>query len=141
MKRFILTGVLFFVLGTLATLLVFWAVNSYLLPLDSNNVKGNISEKIQDSIDSALSKSADTLATSTLNIPNEGLLLNNFSLEGVQKKALEASGIDTETFVISKEMLVCAEKAVGADRIAAFVAGESPTVLEIGKMSPCLKAQ
>jgi hypothetical protein len=141
MRRFILTGVLFFVLGAIATVLVFFAVNSYMSPLGDGSITDDIGVKIQESIDSVWGKVDTAVSTSTLKIPDEGLPLSNFSIEGAQKKALETAGIDTETFVITKDMLACAEKAVGADRVAAFVAGETPTVLEMGKMSPCLKTQ
>ncbi len=140
MRRFIITGVLFFIFGIVATVLVFFAVNAYLVPAEVGNTKDNIGAKIQESISDVWNKFDTTVATSTLKIPDEGLPLSNFSLEGAQKKALETAGINTETFVITKDMLVCAEKAVGADRVAAFVSGETPTVLEMGKMSPCLKA-
>ncbi len=139
MKRFIITGVLFFVLGAIATLLVFFTINAYLLPDGVVSMKDTLGKKIEKSIDAALDRRGTSLATSTFKIPDEGLPLNTFSIEGAQKKALETAGIDAGSFVITKEMLVCAEREVGTGRVAAFAAGESPTIIEIGKMSPCLK--
>jgi hypothetical protein len=61
------------------------------------------------------------------------------SLGSAQKKALEAAGINTETFVITKAMLECAETKIGSDSLVAFTSGATPSIIEIGKLLPCLK--
>ena len=82
----------------------------------------------------------ESISSTTVNIPEAGIPLRDLQVEAAQKKALEAVGIDPATFVISKEMLVCAEETLGAERVSAFVGGESPTIIEMGKLLPCLNA-
>lgn len=77
--------------------------------------------------------------SSSVEIPEEGVPLHELALGEAQKKILETAGVDTQAFVISKEMFLCAEAEVGGERVAAFVAGETPTLLEIRKLLPCLK--
>jgi hypothetical protein len=82
----------------------------------------------------------ESISSTTANIPEAGIPLRDLKIEATQEKALEAVGIDPTTFVISKEMLVCAEQTLGAKRVSDFVGGESPTVIEMGKLLPCLNA-
>ena len=142
MKRFILTGVIFFILGLLAAVAVFFLLRSYSLPADVSTLKEEVGTKIQESLQGVTEEGNKAVSetTSTLSIPEGGVPLRELSLGAAQKKALEAAGIDTETFIITEAMLGCARESVGDDRVAAYVAGESPTVLEIGRLLPCLGA-
>ena len=135
MKFFVLVGLGFLVLAIGATVIVFFVIRNYSLPTDREQLKENIGTKVEESLIDSKEEFASSTAAA---IGDAGLPLKDLSIEGVQKKALEVAGIDTETFVITKDMLVCAEEKLGAERIAAFAAGEAPGVLEITKMIPCL---
>ena len=132
MKRFILSGVVFFILGVLATIAVFFAVNYF-------SISPNFDNNLNNPLSATKDKVNDSLTNGSFKIGEEGLPLKNLALGSAQKKALEAVGIDTETFIISNGMLTCAEDKLGAQRIAEFVAREAPSVIETGKLLPCLK--
>ncbi len=137
MKRFILTGLALLALAAAAAVIVFFVVRSYSLPTNIEQLKEDVGTKVQESF--LDNKDSSAIASSTLEALGEsGIPLKDLSLEGAQKKALEVAGIDTETFVISKDMLICAEEKLGAQRVAEFIAGEAPGVIEIGKLLPCL---
>jgi hypothetical protein len=139
MRHFIITGLVFFVLAALATLAVFLLIRFYPAPLSIEEVTTGIEAKVDESINATASLATNE-STTTLDIPEQGIPLKTLSLEGAQKKAVEAVGINTETFVITKDMLQCARDTVGADRVSAFMAGEAPSVFEIAKLLPCLQA-
>ncbi len=141
MKRFILSGVVFFILGVLATIAVFVAVNYFSLSTSFEEVKKGVGDSLNNPLSATKDKVNDSLTNGSFKIGEEGLPLKNLALGSAQKKALEAVGIDTETFIISNEMLTCAEDKLGAQRIAGFVAGEAPSVIETGKLLPCLKGR
>ena len=135
-----MTGLLFLAFALVATVAVFLIIRNYSLPTDVTKLKEDIGAKVQESLTEGTG--VDVAATSTAAaITDAGIPLKDLSLEGAQQKALEVAGIDTNTFVISKEMVVCAETKLGSERIAAFIAGETPSVLEVGKLIPCLSTQ
>ncbi len=142
MKHFILTGVVFFLGALVATVVVSFLTRSYSLPVDVTNLKDEVGTMVQEKLETVTDEATSTVTESApvLQIKEGGLPLRDLSIEGAQKKALEAAGINTETFIITEAMLVCARESVGDARVAAFVAGESPTVLEIARLLPCLGA-
>ncbi len=71
--------------------------------------------------------------------PSGDIPLRSLSLTPEQSSTLETFGIDVETFVITADMLTCAETAVGVDRMAAFKAGASPGFLESLSLFSCLR--
>ena len=84
--------------------------------------------------------SSSTQSTASVNVPEEGIPLSSMSLKTEQKAVLEKIGIDTESFVITKAMVGCAEGKIGTARLAEIMKGASPSAVEIAKLSPCLKA-
>jgi hypothetical protein len=82
----------------------------------------------------------ESLGSTTIPIPEAGIPLRDLQIEAAQEKAIEAVGIDPATFVITKDMLVCAQETLGPERVGVIIAGESPTIVEMGKLFPCLKA-
>ncbi|MEK7462420.1 MAG: hypothetical protein AAB618_02495 [Patescibacteria group bacterium] len=136
MKKFIFTSVTFFILGILATLGVFLAVNSLTLP---SSIKDGIGLDLLNPLTPATNETDTKDSTQSFTIGAEGLPLKNLSLGSAEKKALQAVGIDTETFIVTEAMLECANGKVGNERVTAFVDGAVPSVIEIGKLLPCLK--
>lgn len=61
------------------------------------------------------------------------------SLSEAQRDMLKTFGIDSDTLVISSEMIACAEQAVGEERLTAITNGAAPSPLEAIKMAPCFK--
>lgn len=139
MKKFILTGIAFFIFGVLATIGVFFAINYFSFSPSFEEIKNGVGDSLNNPLGSAKNKIDAGLTNESFSIGEEGLPLKNLSLGNAQKKTLEAVGINTETFVITKTMLECAQAEVGSERVAAFAAGEAPSVIEIGKLLPCLR--
>jgi hypothetical protein len=109
------------------------------LPAD---IKDQASRQIETFFSKSPTGSSDVnVSSGTLNLPEEGIVLRDVNLGDTQVNVLETAGIDTKTFVISKEMLLCAETRVGADVVETYVEGAAPTAIELAKLLPCLGAK
>lgn len=139
MKKFILTGVIFFIFGVLATIGVFIAVNFFSSTTNFEEIKNSLGANFNNPLASENDQQAVDSANETFLISEEGFPLRNLSLDSTQKKALETVGINTETFIVTKSMLECARIKVGSERVDAFISGSTPSLVEIGKLLPCLK--
>ncbi len=140
MRRFLLTGLLFLVGALVATVAVFLVIRSYSLPNTIAEIKDSVGVTVQESVLGTEEVGGQTGVSSTSAIAEGGIPLRDVSFNDAQKKALTAAQIDIETFVISREMLGCAEDAIGTERVTALQKGESPSLIEIGKLLPCLKS-
>ncbi len=136
---------------SIAALVVFIAVgfSFWAFMGGSQSVKETITEVTQslgNHIDTPLKEVTpetikESLGSTTIPIPETGIPLRDLQIEAAQEKAIEAVGIDPATFVITKDMLVCAQETLGAERVSVIIAGDSPTIVEMGKLFPCLKAK
>lgn len=68
----------------------------------------------------------------------EDIIIDERELTPDQIKLLNRLGVDTETIVITGEMVECAEDKLGTVRVDEIVAGATPTVLEGFSVLPCL---
>lgn len=75
--------------------------------------------------------------TQSLTTEPEGIPLRDLNLSDGQKQAVEKVGIDVETFIITNEMIACAERKLGAERYGEILAGEEPTFLESMSLIAC----
>ncbi len=80
----------------------------------------------------------DTQATGLVPKVTEPIKLSTLPLSDAQKSMLGTAGIDVDTFVITPEMIACAEAALGAERFAAIVGGDAPGATEIFSLLRCL---
>lgn len=122
MKTFLIRSFIFFLAAIAITIALFFFVGSY---QTKEAVVGDveiISEKVK------------------AQIPEQGIPLSSLSLNDSQKKALEAVQINTETFILTEAMIVCAGEKVGDERISEIIGGSAPSILEISKLIPCLSA-
>lgn len=86
--------------------------------------------------DQAVIDAADTLpSTPPLTQP---IPLSSLPLSDTQKDLLRGAGIDPETFVITPEMVACAEDRLGTARFAEIVAGDAPGPTEVFSLLRCL---
>jgi hypothetical protein len=137
MRTFILRSVVFFVFALVTSILVFfWLHNPTVLPA--------LSDQAQTFIESALPNeegSTDTgpvSGTEVFSVPEGGVKLSTLNLGENQIKALEAAGIDVETFVITQPMISCGVGKLGDSRAAEIFAGDTPSLIETTKLLPCL---
>jgi hypothetical protein len=85
---------------------------------------------------SAQTPISDTSETTI--IPDTSIPLSSLPLSDTQKSLLAAAGIDYDTFIITPEMVVCAQEKLGADRFEAIRQGSSPSALETMSLLGCL---
>lgn len=57
-----------------------------------------------------------------------------------QRQMLETLGVDTDSITVTPKMVSCADARVGADRMVAIRAGDTPTVIEGTKLMACYTA-
>lgn len=85
--------------------------------------------------------SSTTIATKTN--PDNALVENKsfpvIKLNPTQRNMAESLGYQIDEIVLNQATLACSEEAVGADRVADFVAGATPGVFELVKLTACLK--
>lgn len=74
----------------------------------------------------------------TPDAPPEDIVIDERELTPEQIKLLNRLGVDTNTIVITNEMVVCAEAKLGSERVDEIVAGATPTMLEGLSVLPCL---
>lgn len=78
------------------------------------------------------------ISNTTSDVPDTSIPLSSLPLSDTQKSLLATAGIDYETFIITPEMVTCAQQKLGADRFRAIVAGSSPSALETMSLLGCL---
>jgi len=61
------------------------------------------------------------------------------SLPAGQQRVLDTLGVDASSVTITPETVACAEDAIGADRVAAITAGDTPGILEGIKLANCYR--
>ncbi len=133
MKSFIGNSIIFFVLGVVATVGVFYMVNkSTITPSDIPGFSS--SQSVQDVVEET-KQIQETLSK----VPEQGIPLSTLKLNDTQESTLKKVGIDTESFVITKEMVGCSAEKLGAARTQELIEGASPSLIEITTLTPCLK--
>lgn len=66
--------------------------------------------------------------------------IDTTTLPAGQQKVLNTLGVDESNVTITPEAVACAEAAIGADRVAAIIAGETPGVMEGIKLANCYRS-
>jgi hypothetical protein len=74
-----------------------------------------------------------------VSLPTTDIKLEDLNLKPEHEALLKKVGIDTKTFVITKDMVACAEKKVGSVRINEFIQGTTPTLTEMSTLISCFK--
>ena len=135
MKSFILNSVIFFILGAIATVAVFYLINRNSLTLDDFYGLKPTEKTVEEAVAEA-KQVQETLEK----VPDSGIPLASMKLSDTQKSTLQKVGINTQSFVITKDMLACSVKKLGAQRTQALIGGDSPSIIEITTLTPCLKS-
>ena len=134
MKSFIVNSIIFFALGAVATVGVFYLINMNSL---DTNLLSDLATK--ENVEEAAAKAKQIQETVTT-VPDKGIPLSTLKLSETQKSTLQKVGIDTQSFVITKDMVACSAEKLGAERTQALITGASPTLIEITTLTPCLKS-
>ncbi len=135
MKSFILNSVIFFTLGAIATVAVFYLINRNSFTLDDLYSLKSTEKTVEESV-----AEAKQIQETLEKIPDAGIPLASMRLNDTQKSALQKVGIDTQSFVITKGMVACSVKKLGAQRTQALIEGNSPSIIEMTTLTPCLKS-
>ena len=134
MKSFIVNSIIFFTLGAVATVGVFYLIN--MNSLDTNLLSDLATKENVEEAAAKAKQIQETVAT----VPDKGIPLSTLKLSETQKSTLQKVGIDTQSFVITKDMVACSAEKLGAERTQALITGASPTLIEITTLTPCLKS-
>jgi hypothetical protein len=137
MRTFLIRSILFFFFAVLTSVLVFfWLHNPAVLPAISEQATSFV---VGDSRTDAPNETTEAEAgIQPLNIPKEDIKLSSLTLQDSQRKALETAGINVESFVITKAMIECGVEKLGERRASEIFAGDTPSLIETGKLVPCL---
>ena len=77
--------------------------------------------------------------SSSLDAVTEPIVIQKSALTPTQQTLVEKMGLEGDSIVITPAMISCADEALGADRVEAIVAGDSPSILESISLVGCLK--
>lgn len=82
---------------------------------------------------------SDANATSSLELSEQSPEPTpaSFSVTEEQRAMLQRFGINPDTITITQEMVLCAEQALGKERISDIMAGATPSVFESMKLLGC----
>jgi hypothetical protein len=138
MRLFIIRSFIFLVLALGIVVGVFLFLNIY--TVEKHLVPETFQEATSTVLMEATEHASEAVGAVVERVPEEGILLSTLPLTESHKKALSAVNIDVETFVLTKEMIVCAGGNIGEDRIAEIIGGSAPSILEMTKLIPCLGA-
>ncbi len=102
--------------------------------LDTTSPKevGSVSEKSETT-------QTNTQKEATSPTISEPITITKEALSPTQQKLLETLGFDADSFTVTPAMIACAEDAVGKERFAQIIAGDSPSAFESLKLLPCFK--
>ncbi|QQR64472.1 hypothetical protein IPH92_02785 [Candidatus Kaiserbacteria bacterium] len=79
----------------------------------------------------------ETTVTKTESVPPT--VIETETLSETQQTMLKSMGYTKDTVTITKEMITCAEDAVGAARLKGIMDGAAPSPMESLKLLPCFK--
>lgn len=76
--------------------------------------------------------------SSLSNKTQEPIVIEGDTLSDSQKKALETFGFETDSVTITKEMIECAERELGKERVLEIMNGAAPGPLESLTLLGCI---
>ncbi len=137
MKTFIIRSVSFFLFAGLISIGLFFLVSAYKNP---TALVDDVKDIAASTTKSAVEVVKGKVQSTQLVIPEDGIPLSSLKLSDEQKSILSKVGVDTQTFVLTKDMLTCANEKLGKERVVAITKGSSLSVLEVTRLLPCLGA-
>lgn len=145
MKKNLFIAILLLLVALLATVTV-WLLLQKEYSTQYNDGNRNDEAKVETQetttveTDSVTEEPQTESASSNTNVTLvEPIPLRNLPLSDTQRSLIETAGIDVETFVISPEMVTCAENTLGSERFSAIVEGDSPSFLEGTRLLGCIR--
>lgn len=134
--------------------LTLFLITATILLLIAAGAIGYVWIKLQNTLDARSSTSegtsgvsVETTDTPVVNIetikadttiPTEGIKIDTSSVSEEQKAIAEKLGIDIDNIIITPEMVSCAERKLGSQRMQEIMEGSSPTTLEGISLLGCL---
>lgn len=138
MKTFLIRSAIFFVTAAALTVGVFFFISAY--QASHSSPEDMIKEAVGGVVRETEQPSGAMAEKIKEKIPESGIPLASLPLTESHKKMLVAVNIDTETFVLTEAMIICAGGKIGEGRMEEILAGNAPSILEITKFIPCLGA-
>jgi len=151
MKAFLITSASLLGLVLILVAAAFFYVQRALVPeprwvsTPASATSSLVTEVVSETTGSPMSPETDPrtserepMPSATVPILAEPLPLSALPLTDAQRSLLSSAGIDVATFMITPDMVVCAQSALGNERFAEIVAGDAPGVIEIYSLLRCL---
>lgn len=151
MKQFLITTITALAVSLLTTIGVWWwlqqsSTDTYTPPEPTKVTTEPQTDTLVDntSVDDAITATetdliADEPVSATRTETTEGIPLRDLPLSDGQKSLLETVGIDSEIFIITPEMIACAEEKLGTERFGEIVDGATPTFFEGTGLLGCVR--
>ena len=134
MKKFIIRGTISLLLAIALVIGVFIFIQyQFYLESKDKNVetgKSNLDMEIEDTREPV----TDEVNVET---PIEGIPVSELPISDNQQKVLDTVGIDTESMVITPEMIECAKEELGEGRYNEVIGGAAPSPLEALALMKC----
>lgn len=157
MKTFLVTTLVLLLISIVASVLVFWYVQNGLsqdteiemLKTDSAGEPGSdigertdngaVAPSDQEEM-SAYTSEADsaTAVAEETQLEKSSIPLRDLPLSDTQISLIEGVGVDVATYEITPDTITCAENALGQERFAEIIDGNSPSGFEMLRLVPCL---
>lgn len=131
LKIFLIIG-LAFLLGAAGAAGYVWYLVQDALSVDVSPVV----EQVDADLDAPAQQTFNGSVANT--VPAEGVALPPDALSVQQKAIAESLGINVDSFVLTPQMVECAEEKLGTTRIEEIMAGDAPSILESARLAPCL---
>ena len=140
MKKYLLTSILLLALALIAVVVVFWLVHTTAVVEAPDLSQEPTAEELRTEGDLGVPAEASDVSSVEASLEEEVTIPESRLSEG-QQNVLESIGVDTANFTITPGQVACAEERLPPERIAAILAGDTPTMIEIARLSPCLIAE
>lgn len=107
----------------------------------SGSGTGSTASSTNMDLGTAATSTATTTEEVVASSTDDGAVVPASALSDGQRSALEAAGVDPETFAITPAMVSCAEARLGAERVDEIAAGATPGPMETVQLLGCYSVE
>ena len=121
----------------IALLVIGFVIGRANIPTPFNAAVDTATDQAQETVGTQTDTTTDVPGTTnTTSVPEGGIPVSG-SLSAGQRAMLESFGLNPDEFVLTPEMVACAETKLGASRMAEIQGGATPTFLEGASLVAC----
>lgn len=135
MKWYLIIGGIFLI-GALGAVVYVWALYQDTQRTFDAYIPSTSQAEKKDNRTAPASEGGATSTATEMQIV-EPIEIDTATLGGAQQEVLKTFGYDNQTITITPKMVMCAQNAVGKERLDEITRGAAPTPFEAAKMLPC----